>query len=397
MYYASFGILSLIIHFIINFEVLWKPRKGKEDELHKRYRWFLWSIMVYYVADIFWGTLYGFRIIPLAYADTVLFFASMVLSLLFWTRYIVVYLNQNNFLSKVLACAGWSILIFEFATLIVNFFVPIVFYFDENKEYVPEDARYITLAVQVVLFALTAVYTLVITTRLTGKDKLHHLAIGISGIVMTVFIVLQTLYPLLPLYAIGCLIATCIIHTFVEADERADRYRELGSIKQMAYKDPLTHVKNKTAFLEVKEDYEHLIKKELIDEFGIIVLDLNDLKLVNDSLGHDAGDRFIQNSCKMICEKFKRSPVFRIGGDEFVVLLQGEDYRERNELLYSFNKKIEENLKTGDVVIACGMSELNPGKDAEFDAIFDRADQKMYERKKKLKEMALNHDRNSKE
>ena len=213
------------------------------------------------------------------------------------------------------------------------------------------------------------------------------MAIGFSGVVMTVFIVLQTLYPLLPLYAIGCLIATCIIHTFVEVDERAERYRELGSIKQMAYKDPLTQVKNKTAFLEVKDEYDHLIKNDLISEFGIIVLDLNDLKKVNDSLGHDAGDPYIQNSCKMICEKFKRSPVFRIGGDEFVVLLQGEDYRERNELLFSFNCKIEENLKSGDVVIACGMSELIPKKDLSFDEIFDRADQKMYARKKLLKEM----------
>jgi len=56
-------------------------------------------------------------------------------------------------------------------------------------------------------------------------------------------------------------------------------------------------------------------------EFGVIGCDVNGLKKINDTLGHKAGDEYICAACKMLCEYFKHSPVFRIGGDEFVVIL----------------------------------------------------------------------------
>lgn len=54
----------------------------------------------------------------------------------------------------------------------------------------------------------------------------------------------------------------------------------------------------------------------------MIVFDINNLKIINDTLGHDFGDILIIDSCKLICKVFKRSPVYRIGGDEFVVILE---------------------------------------------------------------------------
>ena len=57
--------------------------------------------------------------------------------------------------------------------------------------------------------------------------------------------------------------------------------------------------------------------------FAITILDVNDLKKVNDNEGHKAGDQFIRDACRIICTTFKRSPVFRVGGDEFAVLSQG--------------------------------------------------------------------------
>jgi GGDEF domain-containing protein len=54
------------------------------------------------------------------------------------------------------------------------------------------------------------------------------------------------------------------------------------------------------------------------------MFDLNDLKHINDRYGHERGDEYIVNCCRLICQVFKHSPVFRIGGDEFVALLRGE-------------------------------------------------------------------------
>ena len=69
------------------------------------------------------------------------------------------------------------------------------------------------------------------------------------------------------------------------------------------------------------------------DEYGIILMDANDLKMINDKYGHAAGDEYIKGCCKILSDVFGCSPVFRIGGDEFAVILKGRDYENRHELL----------------------------------------------------------------
>ena len=387
MYYSSFGLLALIVHIIINIRDMKKRPEEEMTVVDIRYRRFLIGLMFYYLADICWGVFYAWRIIPLAYVDTVMFFATMGVTVFLWMRYIVAFLEENSIFTKILTYFGAVIFAFQILSLIHNIFLPIVFYFDDNKEYVPGNARYIMLSLQVLLFSVTAVYPLIKARRLTRKNRLHHIAVGLSGIVMTVFIILQTLDPLAPLYAVGCLIATCIIHTFVEMDEKEERDRQLGSVKRMAYKDPLTNVKNKRAYDEARDFMDRLIKEGELKDFGVIVFDINNLKKVNDTYGHDAGDRYIQKASRLICGTFKHSPVYRIGGDEFVAFLEGEDFRNRKELIATFNRKVEDNLKSGGVVISGGLDVFDPESDMGYESVFERADNKMYQRKKKIKSM----------
>ena len=118
-------------------------------------------------------------------------------------------------------------------------------------------------------------------------------------------------------------------------------------------------------------------------------MEKNGLKTVNDTKGHEAGDRYIQDSCHIICDTFKHSPVYRIGGDEFVAILRGEDYENRHILMGIFNQIIEKNLKNGEVVIASGLEEYHFDEDDSLTKVFERADKKMYERKHLLKEMKI--------
>lgn len=87
----------------------------------------------------------------------------------------------------------------------------------------------------------------------------------------------------------------------------------------------------------------------------------------------------------MICRKFKHSPVYRIGGDEFVVMLEGDDFEHRKSLLAEFDTQMEENQKRGAVVVASGLAIYRPGQDNSYRRIFERADQRMYDRKGTLK------------
>ena len=167
----------------------------------------------------------------------------------------------------------------------------------------------------------------------------------------------------------------------------AQQERELGSAKQLAYTDSLTGVKSSHAYVETEKQVDRRIADGEIREFGVAVFDLNGLKGVNDTKGHDAGDRYIQGACRIICEHFKHSPVFRIGGDEFVAFLEGEDFRNRKILLASFETQIEENVRRGDPVVASGMAVFRYGHDNSYRRVFERADRRMYDRKGALKAM----------
>ena len=161
--------------------------------------------------------------------------------------------------------------------------------------------------------------------------------------------------------------------------------QELGSAIHLAYTDPMTGVKNKHAYMEAVKELDRRISAGEVSEFGIIVFDLNGLKIINDTFGHQEGDRYIKKGCALICEKFCHSPVFRIGGDEFVALLEGNDYNQRDELLGSFDRQIEKDLHTGKVIVSTGLDIFDPARDKDHLSVFKRADRKMYERKKFLK------------
>lgn len=386
MYYSSFGMLSLVIHIIINIRALGKPQESSRYNARQTYRSFLFGVMLYYISDILWGILYGAKYIIPTYIDTVIYFSSMVLSMLLWTRFIVAYLDNKGHFGRILIYGGWIIFCYEMLVLVINFFIPIVFTF-KDKEYIPGQARYITLFIQMFLFLMTSGYTFAKAFSIKDADKSRHITVGISGLIMTVFIALQSLYPLLPFYAVGCLLATCMIHSFVYRDETREYANKLESNKQMAYRDALTGVKNKNAYVEAVMSIDNRVQTGELQQFGVVVFDVNGLKRVNDTLGHDAGDEYIRSACRMICVMFKHSPVFRIGGDEFVVILEGDDYENRTYLHTTFDQDVEENQRRGLVVVSCGMDIYDSQEDSEFNDVFKRADKNMYKRKEFLKKM----------
>ncbi|MBR1797765.1 MAG: GGDEF domain-containing protein [Clostridiales bacterium] len=381
--------MSLIVMVIINIEALRKVEKTPENDAHFKYRQYLLALILFFVADILWGFFYERRWLIPTYVNTLMFFASMVLSVLCWTRGVVAFSGNKGKSGKILELSGWIIFLFEMVVLIVNLFVPIVFTFREDKEYVPLPARYIGLALQMILFLVTAVYSMVIAVRSEGMDRSHYRTISISGLIMLFFITIQMFYPLMPFYSMGCLFGTCLIHTFIYKDKEIDYNMSIRLAKQKAYKDGLTGVNNRMAYLEALVELETEHENGELSEYGVIVFDLNGLKTINDTLGHEAGDEYIKSGCNIICQIFAHSPVFRVGGDEFVAILKGDDYVNREALLESFRKAIEENLRQGAVIVASGLAVYDASTDTGYNDVFKRADRFMYEQKQALK--AINH------
>ena len=164
----------------------------------------------------------------------------------------------------------------------------------------------------------------------------------------------------------------------------------LDSAMDMANHDPLTGMKNKRYYAQLEMKMDNEIAEKNRENFSLIVCDLNGLKLMNDSKGHRAGDAFIQEAATMIRDTFKNSTLFRIGGDEFLVLLEGEDYINRSELTKKFADIQAENLENGLATVAFGMSDFRPKMDNIVQDVFERADKAMYADKEKYK--ATNRD-----
>ena len=180
----------------------------------------------------------------------------------------------------------------------------------------------------------------------------------------------------------------CVENRDKDVRKEQEHLTALSMANEMARRDPLTGTKNKTAYQETEKELQKQITKGG-DAFGIVVCDINGLKMINDTEGHKAGDDYIRSCCRLICQIYRHSPVFRIGGDEFAVILKGQDYIVRENLLDSLRRRVEESIRMGEgPVVASGMSELQP-EDHLMTEIFNRADGLMYQEKARLKEMKL--------
>ena len=165
----------------------------------------------------------------------------------------------------------------------------------------------------------------------------------------------------------------------------ADHTLQLNTYEKKVVTDPLTGVKNRHAYSLKEKDLNERIGSGESGAFAVAVCDINNLKQVNDREGHSAGDQCIRACCRLICNIFSHSPVYRIGGDEFAVVMENDDYEHREELIAELNRRNADLEKTAGTAVAIGMSEFRPGEDESVLAVFARADGNMYRRKNEMK------------
>lgn len=172
-------------------------------------------------------------------------------------------------------------------------------------------------------------------------------------------------------------------------DELSESRQYANEMTELANMDSLTGVRNRTSYdREVKKLDASIAAGDA--RFGLAVVDLNCLKAINDTGGHDAGNRAIVNLCRIICGIFVHSPVFRIGGDEFAVILQNNDYEKVETLVDEFMekagcKKGQPKTDPDHVTGAIGYALFDREIDTDVLDVFRRADRNMYECKTEMK------------
>ncbi|MCR4653326.1 MAG: EAL domain-containing protein [Eubacterium sp.] len=179
-----------------------------------------------------------------------------------------------------------------------------------------------------------------------------------------------------------------IIMGIINVDAEVRKLKEynmaLSAMEAEATTDELTGVKRKHAYLGMEKELNKKIRSGEKTEFSIAVFDINDLKIINDTFGHQAGDRYILEASQIICRIFQHSPVFRLGGDEFCVISQGQDYKKIDALMEKIARLNEKHKISGQVVLAAGMAKYKNEK--RVSDVFGRADREMYSNKKALKQ-----------
>ena len=160
--------------------------------------------------------------------------------------------------------------------------------------------------------------------------------------------------------------------------------RELEKASNLAHLDSLTKCFNYRAFQEARDVFSNKMK-DGERNFAIVMCDLNDLKNINDVAGHLVGDEFLIKTADMLRSIFSHSKVYRIGGDEFFIVLEGPDFDNRISLVNLLKEKSKKNIGKNAPVVAVGLAEISDSAH-DFTSLFMEADQMMYNHKKQLKQ-----------
>ena len=269
MTYSIIGILASILLLIINQDVILNHDGQILTRTQRNYRWFLMGVLTYLVTDLLWGVLYSHHLTAILFVDTSIHFAAMVGAVMLWTQYVVSYLDAGSIFERILPVVGRVFFALELIFIAANIFLPVLFWFDENGVYQAGIARYVTLGIQVFMFLVTAVYTLFVASKSKGRVRLRHLTIGFFGIAMMTLIMVQVFYPLLPLYAMGCMLGTSLLHSLVVEDEKDEYRRELKEALAAAE----SANKAKTSFLS---NMSHEIRTPMNAIIGLNNIAMND-------------------------------------------------------------------------------------------------------------------------
>lgn len=211
-----------------------------------------------------------------------------------------------------------------------------------------------------------------IEKHITGKDEIAILSAQVSTMILELENYMKNLLS--------------ISQELKTVQQRNDAMSEL------AVKDALTGIRNRTVYDSEIRKLEWKMEDEP-QKFGIAIIDLNLLKRINDTYGHEMGNYAIKRLCSIICEIFNHSPVFRTGGDEFTVIIKNSDCDYADSLTEKFNKTIEK-LSTDDslepwerISAAIGTAVFDTEKDSTVTNVLKRAERLLQTRKKEMKMM----------
>ena len=273
---------------------------------------------------------------------------------------------------------------------IISLFTGIVFYIDSDGTFHrgPAYASYL------IFCAIDFGYILFVFILIGIRSKLRYL---INILLITSIMIIGNVANIIDGNITSGYMSICVtanlLYICIQNMLRHVMLETINTEKDISNHDSLTRVLSRLCY----ENQVTIIDKEIQADpptikFAVCECDLNNLKLINDTFGHETGDIYIKNCSQLICNLFPNCPVFRIGGDEFVAIIMDNDYHQLNNIkeeIYQITK--EEMLKNCSLAekksFAAGFAVFNPDDDVCFKDVIKRADFDMYQHKKMLKSL----------
>ncbi len=240
-----------------------------------------------------------------------------------------------------------------------------------------------SVIIQTVLFVLTLRYmtsftnsrVLLILKKL-DTNWLTLLYFTISLFVIAVIVRFYSIFMFAYFQVILLILLLLLSHAFHQVMYMLIRNKiSLGEINQIAYTDELTTVNNRYSLFKSIDSYISLYQ-----EFGLIFIDLDKFKLVNDTFSHSIGDKYLQLFANSACDYLLgKGTLYRFAGDEFICLITNDsDTFNIDEFIAHITKEMEKEFNFYGV--SMGMS-FYPKDGNNADNLIQKADQLMYENK----------------
>lgn len=297
--------------------------------------------------------------------------------------YILLFFNlelQGKKLSKKLQAVSLLPILQTAVVLLINLFRPFAYSLGDNNEYHRLGAYpWVAVAAFIYLFIDVIVALLGRIKDRNSKVKRYCLIFNISmvieGLISFTFYGVE-LYPM---------VATSLLFLFLSISDKRNT-----EIDEEASTDSLTGLGNAKAYQRKIGDLEEYENHKKKGNYAVVVMDINNLKTTNDQYGHTVGNKLITAAAECIQESFKDCSVFRIGGDEFVAIIEDEQFDDRDRLYkYFIEKTYSYHIPAGEeeikLQIAVGMAEFKYGVNISYIETFRMADKAMYENKFRIK------------
>ncbi|TMG40578.1 MAG: GGDEF domain-containing response regulator [Chloroflexi bacterium] len=171
-----------------------------------------------------------------------------------------------------------------------------------------------------------------------------------------------------------------------------ERHRALEQVRQLSIVDELTGLNNRRGFLVLFEHHRELAARKQVP-LTLIFIDLDGMKRINDSYGHQEGDRALIETGRLLTATFRKSDVIaRLGGDEFCVLLtEGSEQGGEvaiNRLVANAESAVASAGRPYRLSLSLGIGRYDPKDPVPVDILIQRADHAMYVQKEAKKRKA---------